>query len=91
MNPEFCQDYSRPAGYSFSPLVLGQSRMDKVFYLYFVKNVYNASNEITLNGLRGSWSNSSAYPYVILRSELTYEFQQTVVYFALGFVTVWEE
>jgi len=49
MNPEFCQDYYRPAGYSFSSLVLGQSRADKVFYLYFVKNVYNASNEITLN------------------------------------------
>jgi hypothetical protein len=77
----------RPAGYSFSSLVLGKSWTDKVFYLYFVKNVYNASVAITLNGLRGSWSNSSTYSYVILRSQLTYEFQKTVVHFAQGFVT----
>ena len=82
MNPEPCQDCFRPADYSFSPLVLGQSRADKVFYLYFVKKVYDASTEITLNGLRGSYSNSSAYSYVILRSQLTYEFQKTVVHFA---------
>jgi hypothetical protein len=87
MNPEFCQDRFRPAGYSFSSLVLGQSRTDKVFYLYFVKNVYSASIAITLNGLRGSWRNSSSYSYVIFRSQLTYEFEKTVVHFAQGFVT----
>jgi len=76
-----------PAGYSFSSPVLDQSWTDKAFYLYFVKNVYNASIAITLNGISGSWSNSSAYSYVILRSQLTYEFQKTVVHFAQGFVT----